>query len=143
MEPSPGHPSAALPRLRLAWLTSLLLVALAAAPAAHAADIGALQARVDNARTEARNLASSLQIRTAQLAAEQQKAAAAAQRHQVLEGVLARNVAHARALEARVTAAQERLAKVQGRFHRAQGVLSRRLVALYKSDSPDLTPVLL
>ena len=67
----------------------------------------------------------------------------AARRQQVLEGVLARNVARARALEARVTAAQERLAKAQARFHRAQRMLSRRLVAIYKSDAPDLTTVLL
>ena len=57
--------------------------------------------------------------------------------------MLARNVARARALEARVTAAQERLAKAQARFHRAQRVLARRLVAIYKSDAPDLTTVLL
>jgi len=130
-------------RPRLLWLVSLVLGMLIVAPAAHAADIGTLQARVDNARSEARNLASALQIRTAQLQAEQQKAAVAARRQQVLEGVLARNVARARALEARVTAAQERLAKAQARFHRAQGILARRLVAIYKSDAPDLTTVLL
>ena len=143
MEPAPGHLPAASPRLGLTWLVSVLLAVLVLAPSAGAADIASLQARVDNARTEARNLASALQIQTAELQAEQQKAAAAAGRQRVLEGVLARNVARARALEARVTAAQERLAKAQARFHRAQRVLSRRLVAIYKSDSPDLTTVLL
>ena len=120
-----------------------LAASLLVAPAASAADIGTLQARVDNARAEARSLASAVQLRTAELEAAQQKAAAAAARQRVLEGVLARNVARARALEARVTAAQERLAKAQTRYHRAQGVLSRRLVAIYKSDAPDLTTVLL
>jgi septal ring factor EnvC (AmiA/AmiB activator) len=141
MYPVPGHPPAAWPRL--AWLLSLVLAVLVLAPSADAADIGTLQARVDNARTEARNLASALQIRTAELEAQQQRAAVAAQRQQVLERILARNVARARALEARVTAAQERLAKAQARFRRAQRVLSRRLVAIYKSDAPDLTTVLL
>jgi chromosome segregation ATPase len=140
---APGNPPAASPRVRLAWLVGMVLAVLVVAPNAHAASIATLQARVDNARSEARNLASALQLRTAQLQAEQQKAAVAARRQQVLEGVLARNVARARALEARVTAAQERLAKAQARFHRAQRVLSRRLVAIYKSDAPDLTTVLL
>ncbi len=143
MQPAPGHPPAASPRLRLAWLASILLTLLIVAPSAHAADIPTLQARVDSARAEARNLASALQLRTAELSAEQQRAAVAARRQQVLEEVLARNVARARALEARLTAAQERLAQAQARFHRAQGVLSRRLVAIYKSDAPDLTTVLL
>ena len=42
-----------------------------------------------------------------------------------------------------MTAAQERLARAQERFRRTQGVLSRRLVAIYKSDTPDLATVLL
>ena len=107
------------------------------------ADIGSLQARVDQAHSDARTLASSLQLRTAELTAEQGKAAAAGRRQQVLERSLARGVAHARILEARVTAAQERLARAQARFRRVQGVLSRRLVAIYKSDAPDLATVLL
>jgi peptidoglycan hydrolase CwlO-like protein len=143
MDPAPGHPPVASLRVRLAWLVSMVLAVLVVAPNAEAASIATLQARVDNARTEARNLASALQLRTAELQADQQKAAVAARRQQILEGVLARNVARARALEARVTAAQERLVKAQARFHRAQRVLSRRLVAIYKSDAPDLTTVLL
>jgi hypothetical protein len=42
-----------------------------------------------------------------------------------------------------VTAAQERLARAQEKFRRTQGVLARRLVAIYKSDPPDLATVLL
>jgi len=107
------------------------------------AEVGSLQARVDQAHAEARTLASSVQLRTAELTAEQGKAAAAGRRQQVLERSLARGVARARVLEARVTAAQERLARAQARFRRVQGILSRRLVAIYKSDAPDLATVLL
>ena len=42
-----------------------------------------------------------------------------------------------------MTAAQERLARAQEQFRRTQGVLARRLVAIYKSDPPDLATVLL
>ena len=146
MDLSAGQTRAAWPRprRRLVHVLLVLLALAATAPAASlAASIGTLQARVDQARTEARNLASALQMRSVELRAQQQQAAAAAGRQRVLEQVLARNVARARVLEARVTAAQERLAKAQARFHRVQGVLSRRLVAIYKSDTPDLATVLL
>ena len=143
MEPAPGHPPAAWPRTRLVWLLSLVLAILAAAPAAHAADIATLQARVDGAKAQARNLASAVQLRTAELEAAQTEAASAARRQQVLEAELAQSVARARELEARVTAAQERLAKAQARFQRMQRMLSNRLVAIYKSDTPDLATVLL
>ena len=103
----------------------------------------ALQARVDQARSQARTLASSLQMRTAELAAAQGRATAAGRRQAELEATLARGVARARALEARVTAAQERLARAQEQFRRTQRVLARRLVAIYKSDPPDLATVLL
>ena len=89
--------------------------ALALPGAAQGADIGTLQARVDEARQQARTLASSLQMRTAELAAAQGRAAAAGRRQAELEATLARGVARARVLEARVTAAQERLARAQER----------------------------
>jgi septal ring factor EnvC (AmiA/AmiB activator) len=120
-----------------------MLAAVGLPAAARGADIGTLQARVDQARQEARTLAGSLQMRTAELAAAQGRAAAAGRRQAELEATLARSVARARVLEAKVTAAQERLARAQERFHRVQGVLARRLVAIYKSDPPDLATVLL
>ena len=130
-------------RLRQILVPAVVLAAFALPTAAQAAGIGTLQARVDQARQEARTLAGSLQMRTAELAAAQGRAAAAGRRQAELEATLARGVARARVLEARVTAAQERLARAQDRFHRVQGVLSRRLVAIYKSDPPDLATVLL
>ena len=134
------HTPAALPCL--VWLASLVIV-LCAVPSASAADIASLQARVDTAKGEARNLASAVQMRTAELEAARGKVAAAAQRQAVLEVELARSVARARVLEARVTAAQERLAKAQARFKRMQRMLSNRLIAIYKSDTPDLATVML
>ena len=76
------HTPAALPCL--VWLASLVVL-LCAVPSAAAADIASLQARVDAAKGEARNLASAVQMRTAELEAARGKVAAAAQRQAVLE----------------------------------------------------------
>jgi septal ring factor EnvC (AmiA/AmiB activator) len=141
--PHPNSAQGLRPRFKQALALSCAVGALALPGAAQGADLGALQARVDQARSQARTLASSLQMRTAELAAAQGRAAAAGRRLAELEATLARGVARARALEARVTAAQERLARAQERFRRTQGVLARRLVAIYKSDPPDLATVLL
>ncbi len=141
--PHPNSAQGLRPRFKQAVALSCAVAALALPAAAQGADIGALQARVDQARTQARTLASSLQMRTAELAAAQGRAAAAGRRQAELEATLARGVARARVLEARVTAAQERLARAQEQFRRTQGVLARRLVAIYKSDPPDLATVLL
>jgi len=122
---------------------TLCAIAMLIVADAARADVASLQAQVDQARQQARTLAGSLQMRSAELAAAQSRAAAAGRRQAQLEAVLARGVARARRLEARVTVAQERLAVAQERFRRMQGVLARRLVAMYKSDSPDLATVLL
>jgi septal ring factor EnvC (AmiA/AmiB activator) len=124
-------------------LVTLCAIAMLVAADLAQADVAGLQAQVDQARQQARTLAGSLQMRTAELAAAQGRAAAAGRRQAELEAVLARGVARARRLEAQVTVAQERLARAQERFQRMQGVLARRLVAMYKSDSPDLATVLL
>jgi septal ring factor EnvC (AmiA/AmiB activator) len=141
--PHPNSAQGLRPRFKQAFALSCAVAALALPAAAQGADISALQARVDQARTQARTIASSLQMRTAELAAAQGRAAAAGRRQAELEATLARGVARARVLEARVTAAQERLARAQEQFRRTQGVLARRLVAIYKSDPPDLATVLL
>jgi predicted nucleic acid-binding Zn-ribbon protein len=124
-------------------VTLCAIAMLIAVDVTHAADISTLQARVDSARQEARTLAGSVQMRTAELGAAQSRAAAAGRRQAQLQAELARGVARARRLETEVTAAQERLARAQQRFRRMQVMLARRLVAIYKSDPPDLTTVLL
>jgi septal ring factor EnvC (AmiA/AmiB activator) len=127
----------------------LMPVALAAAAIlviatpAHGADIASLQAKVDQARSEARTLAAAVQMRSAELEAAAAEARAAAARQRVVEEQLARGAERARRLEAQVTAAQERLIAAQARLRRAQSRLARRLVAIYKSGSPDMATVLL
>jgi septal ring factor EnvC (AmiA/AmiB activator) len=118
-------------------------LALAVAAPAQGADIATLQAKVDQARSEARTLAAAVQMHSAELEAAAGEASAAAQRQRVVEEQLARGAQRARRLEARVTAAQERLIAAQARLRRSQNRLARRLVAIYKSGSPDMATVLL
>ena len=99
--PHPNSAQGLRPRFKQAVALGCAIAALALPPSAQGADIGALQARVDQARTQARTLASSLQMRTAELAAAQVRAAAAGRRQAELEATLARGVARARVLEAR------------------------------------------
>lgn len=124
-------------------MVGLAVLLVAQIAPARAADIATLQARVDSARGEARTLAAAVQMRGAELEAAAGEANTAARRQRVLEGELARGAARAQVLEAAVTAAQERLLAAQARLRRGQNRLARRLVAIYKSDSPDLTTVLL
>jgi hypothetical protein len=137
------RPSNAVTRWMPCVVVTLCAVAMLIAADTVHADVAGLQAQVDQARQQARTLASSLQMRTAELTAAQGQAAAAGHRQAQLEATLARGVARARRLEAQVTAEQERLARAQARFHRVQVMLAHRLVAIYKSDPPDLATVLL
>jgi septal ring factor EnvC (AmiA/AmiB activator) len=120
-----------------------LAALLAFAPAAEATSIGTLQARVDNARAQARQLAGTVQIRNAQFHAAAADAATAAQRLASVEAELANGRARLARVQHRVAIATARLRKWQARFHRDQATLAKRLVAIYKSGTPDVTSLLL
>jgi predicted nucleic acid-binding Zn-ribbon protein len=119
-----------------------VVAGLAAAPA-HAADVATLQARVDQARSQARSLASSVQMRTAEFQATATRAAAAGRRQQQLEAELARGRDRLARLRAAAAAAHRRLLAAQARYRRSQAQLASRLVSIYKSDTPDIATVLL
>jgi chromosome segregation ATPase len=124
--------------------TVLALAALLAfAGAAQATSIGTLQARVDNARAQARTLAGTVQLRNAQFHAAAADAAGAAQRLASVEAELANGRARLAKIQHRVAIATARLRKWQARFRRDQKTLSDRLVAIYKSGTPDITSLLL
>jgi hypothetical protein len=120
---------------------ALMLAFATAGPAG--ADIASLQARADQARGEARSLAASVQLRTAELRAASSDAAAAAHRQQALEAGLVRGRERLSRLRGLAAEAHRRLLAAQARFRRAQRQLARRLVAIYKSDAPDMVSVLL
>jgi septal ring factor EnvC (AmiA/AmiB activator) len=124
-----------------AVLASAALLALTGV--ARATSIGTLQARVDSAHTEARQLAGTVQLRNAQFQAAATDAAGAAQRLASVEAELANGRARLERIQQRVATATAKLRRWQARFHRDQKRLSDRLVAIYKSGTPDVTSVLL
>jgi septal ring factor EnvC (AmiA/AmiB activator) len=120
-----------------------LLVLLVFAAVAEATSIGTLQSRVNSARTQARTLAGTVQVRNAQFQAAAADAAGAAQRLATVEAQLANGRAWLAHIQRRVAIATARLRVAQARFRREQRRLAGRLVAIYKSGSPDVTSVLL
>jgi muramidase (phage lysozyme) len=120
-----------------------LLLALALAEPAAGADVAALQAQVDQARTQARSLAAGVEIRTAELNAAAAQASAAGRRQQALEGALGRERTRLTQLRGAAQQTHLQLLAAQARFRRTQGLLAERLVAIYKSDSPDMATILL
>jgi septal ring factor EnvC (AmiA/AmiB activator) len=131
----------------LRWLATLVCVAAACAllPAtpAGAAGVGALQGKVEAARSQAGVLAADLQAKQGQLAAAQQQAAAASAREQQLSGLLVSGQRRAAELAGKVRLSQRRLAVEEGRLHRARHDLAQHLVAIYESGSPSTAGVVL
>jgi septal ring factor EnvC (AmiA/AmiB activator) len=130
-------------RSTVAPVVLALGVLLVLAGTASAASMGTLQAQVDNARVQARTLASTVQIRTAQFHVAAGEAAAAARRLASLEAELSNGRARVARLQQRVAVATGRLRVAQARFRREQDRLASRLVAMYKSGAPDVTSLLL
>jgi peptidoglycan hydrolase CwlO-like protein len=127
----------------LALACTTLAVTLVLAGAAGATDIGALQAKVSEAREEAGSLASQLQTAQGELAVAQEEAAAASAREDKLTGLLATGEERAARLTADVRRTQRHLTAEKRRLHRARTALSERLVAIYESGTPSTASVIL
>ncbi len=129
------------------WLGALVAATLACAllPAAPsgAAGVGALQLKLDRARSQAGALAAHLQATQAQLGTAEQQAAAASARERQLSGLLATGQRQATRLAVSVAHAQRQLTLEQGRLTRARRALAGRLVAIYESGSPSTASVIL
>ena len=133
----PQTRSATLARLsRKIPALALLSLALLAAAAAHAADIGSLQGRVERAQGEAGELAAEIRATQERLNAARGEAASASAREQRLSGLLATGERRAARLAARVARTESRLQDERRRLARARRSLAVRLVAIYKSGSP-------
>ncbi len=132
-------------RRRLSVLACAVVFACVLLPAAGAGatDVGALQAKVGAARSEANDLAAELQEEQGKLAAAQQQAAAAAARERQLSGLLATGEERAAELADKIGLSQQRLADERDRLRRARAALAQRLVAIYKNGSPTTAGVVL
>ena len=134
------------PSLRRRWRAVFGLLAagsMIAAGAAPAADIDELQSRVADAQAQAGALAAQLEQEQVQLVAAQQQAAVAAAREQRLTALLAVGQERAAELAYAADRAAHRLLVERRRLHRARVALARRLVAIYKTGTPDWAALVL
>jgi len=132
----------------LRWAAAAAALAIAgfvglSATSADAQSVGELQSRIDAAQSDAQNLASQIELGSAQLATARQQAVSASIREAQLSAVLADGEEREAQLQAEVEEATQRLAEARARLQRAQDALADRLVAIYKGSTPDETQLLL
>jgi septal ring factor EnvC (AmiA/AmiB activator) len=129
-------------RLAAAATGAAAVLALAA-PGAGAQSISDLQAKISSAQSQAEGLSADIAAKTDALAAARSQATAAAARELQLTTVLAQGQQREALLDTRVAEAEGRLREARARLRRALEALADRLVAIYKSDDPDATELLL
>ena len=117
-------------------LCALLALVLVATPRAGAADTGALEAKLTDARGEAGAIAAGLRQSRAELARAEGEAAVAAAKEERLSGLLAEGEERAAALSRKLERTRSELAAAKARLRRARGALAARLVAIYESGTP-------
>jgi septal ring factor EnvC (AmiA/AmiB activator) len=127
---------------RIPAIALYALVLLAVVPA-QAADLGALQGKVERAKSEAGALAGEIRATQERFVAAEQQAVAAAARERRLSGLLASGQERAARLASRVARTRQRLAVERRRLRRARRALAGRLVAIYKSGAPSAASVVL
>ena len=113
------------------------------APTAGATDVGGLESKVADARAQASSLAAELEAEQSRLVVAQQQAAAAAAQEQQLTALLAVGEQRAAELGQKVDESEHQLALEKQRLRRARVALARRLVAIYKGGTPDLTQLVM
>ena len=109
---------------------------------AGAADPG-LEQRIDSAESEASLITQRISSQSARIAELRDRAADAAARERTLRAELEQNTVRSTELNEDLLAAERELEAVRGRYERAIGVLSRRLVEIYKGSEPDALTVIL
>lgn len=129
--------------LALVALTGALAIPVAPVADSGAAGIEALNSQIADARDDAQALAQQIDSATAQLAAAQERAIAAAEEEARLTTVLERGREREARLEAAVDLAGAELAAARARFGRSQDALADRLVSIYRSGMPDAASLLL
>ncbi len=128
-------------RLALGALLALA-VGIAGASLAGAAD-PSLDQKIGAAQSDADQLSARVDAQAARIASFQQRARDAGARVMVLEAQIVQTAERQQELADELRAAEDRLAEVRARYQRAVGVLSDRLVEIYKSPAPDDLSVVL
>ena len=119
------------------------VAALGTVALASGQTVDGLNSRIADARTQANQLGAAVQAKIQAAAQARQEAAAAAAREAQLSAVLARGQQREAQLQAQVEQSQADLARARAQLHRALAALSNRLVAIYESDPPSETELLL
>ncbi len=144
---SPALKSTQPTRPKLAGLivaaAACVTVALGAAGLASGKTVDSLNSKIDAARAQADQLGAAVQAKIQAAAQARQEAAAAAAREAQLSDVLARGQQREAELQAEVEQSQAALQRARAQLHRALAALSDRLVAIYESDAPSETELLL
>lgn len=127
------------------WIAAVTaLVAVAAGTVAVAgAEKPGLQERIDSAESEASLISERISAQGSRVADLQAEAEAATAREAELRAQLADATARSTALNSELVAAERELDAVRARYDRSVGVLSERLVAIYKAPDPDVLGVIL
>lgn len=113
----------------------LVALVVAAGATAQAADIDALQAKVESARGEAESLAAEIRSTHERLQSAERESAAASEREEQLSALLATGRERAARLAAKVAHAEARLEQERQRLRRTRRLLAARLIAIYKSGN--------
>jgi septal ring factor EnvC (AmiA/AmiB activator) len=137
--PSPAHAR----RSAVAALLTVVLLGIGAATSVVAPSIDELNSRISGAKDQAQALGAQIESTTAELAAAQQQAIAAAQREAQLSAVLEQGRERERRLEAQVAQTRDELAAARAQLNRGLNALSNRLVDIYRAGMPDATTLLL
>ncbi|HEY8002302.1 MAG TPA: transglycosylase family protein [Solirubrobacterales bacterium] len=138
-KPSPAHAR----KSTLAALLAILVLGTGAATSVAAPSIDELNSRISGAKEQAQALGAQIESTTAELAAAQQQAIAAAQREAQLSAVLEQGRERERRLEAQVARTRDELAAARAQLNRGLKALSNRLVDIYRAGMPDATTLLL
>ncbi len=124
-------------------LAGALAALLLTAGSVRAADVDALQGKVDSAQSQAEALGAEIRAAQEELTEAEQRAAAATEREEELSALLATGQERAGELAGRVADAEQRLAEEKRRLQRARDALAARLVAIYKTGTADGASVIL
>jgi peptidoglycan hydrolase CwlO-like protein len=131
--------------------TKLKIIIAVLAAAAGALTVGSLagaapsetEQKLDSAREEAQLITQRINSKSAEIAELEQKAADAAAREQELLDQLRESTARSTALNDDLLEAEKELEAVRARYKRTVGILSDRLVEIYKGAEVDYLSVIL
>src|SRR5689334_12242133 len=131
-------------RRRRAVLGIACAAALAAAMGVGlAAADPSLQHRIDSAKSNAGQLSSRVEALSERIASLEEQARQAGARAMQLNAEVERAEARSRQLARQLAAAQARLDRLRAEYADAVKQLDQRLIAIYETDAPDATTVLL